>query len=243
MDTPTQEKNRLSTILLLAALIGLMIIAVVMTRTEAGDQAERTTATATFARDVAMLWAQAEQVYAQGNAGTTWNVRWDAQVALDAAGELAALLGVPLQETASEMSADGRIYSAMRTLDTYAMQLWYADQGDLVLLLQATPGITLEELLSGIDTSLAALQAIQADYMASFNVRGAAREVTSAQRLLAALATEERETYDDGHTRSNTYYTAALAEYHTQDYNLQLAEYAGKLIIGVPLISGDYYTE
>ncbi|MBW7458852.1 YwmB family TATA-box binding protein, partial [Paenibacillus sepulcri] len=83
----------------------------------------------------------------------------------------------------------------------------------------------------------------------SFTVRAMPAAGASAKAFARLAAAKQIESYDDGNTRSVTYLSPKLRSEimsGTQSVNMQIAQVhsmsgdEGELVIGVPLITGDY---
>ena len=120
---------------------------------------------------------------------------------------------------------------------------------DIVLLLDAAKNEERQTLADAIGTVERHVAETDLELRGGFTVKGTAEREGARDRIAKAASAGEAEAYDDGHTSSLTYYSAALGskvQSASKAVNLQIAETssaAGKgpeLIIGVPLITGDY---
>lgn len=123
-----------------------------------------------------------------------------------------------------------------------------AAPSDLVILFEPESGSaynSIVESLARVEETLEAYDTITG----SFSVRGVPIQAGAATRIAQEVSARQQESYYDGHTKSVTYWSSKLnaqVESGNKKVNLQIAETApspetsGELIIGVPLITGDY---
>jgi len=124
--------------------------------------------------------------------------------------------------------------------------------GMVVLIIQSLEPMSNDELLAAADTVEQAAVAAGLHYNSSFTVRGQPDKPGEAQALASRAGARRLENYHDGHTSSVTYATAKLkasVESGTKRVSMQIADVSGdagapaEIIVGVPLITGDYRTE
>ncbi|RAP76966.1 YwmB family TATA-box binding protein [Paenibacillus montanisoli] len=204
--------------------------------------------------DFEAVYAWSGSEYIGGAEGAHWSFRWDGRADRKEAEQLAASLGFTLS---SGLDEDEPV-DIMAANDAERMKLWIHSRSDafdpagakpyeLILLLDLGAGSARSEMEEALGRIGRAAEDL--DIRAGFTVRGAPIREGGAARLAEAASAQEVEAYDDGHTQSLTYFSKLLqssVQSGDAKVNLQLAESAGaggessELIIGVPLITGDY---
>jgi len=124
--------------------------------------------------------------------------------------------------------------------------------GMVVLMIQSLEQMSYDELLAAANTVEVAAAEAGLHYNSSFTVRGQPDKPGEAELLASRAGARRLENYHDGHTSSVTYATAKLkasVESGTKRVSMQIADVSGdagapaEIILGVPLITGDYRTE
>ncbi|WP_274649168.1 YwmB family TATA-box binding protein [Paenibacillus humicola] len=211
--------------------------------------------------DFDAVWSWSGPSFAGGADGAKWTIRWDEAAAwsLEDARKLAGLLGIVLAEQSGGPltgGGGGAVYTGRKTAGGMELTIWLqaaagesASAADAVVLLQPPAGTkaALIHNYAGRVEEAAAEAGLSLN--GSFAVRGKPAGRDAAARIADAAGAERRESYDDGHTRSVTYYSPKLKTGVTsagKPVNLQIAESGAagggeaELIVGVPLITGDY---
>ncbi|SDW48852.1 YwmB family TATA-box binding protein [Paenibacillus sp. CF384] len=220
----------------------------------ANDKEAPTSGRERLRHDFEQVWAWSGGEFEGGAEQAHWTFRWDSSSDRKGAERLAASLGFQLAA-----SLDGNEpVDVMASNEAGHMKLWIhtkpgidessADKPyELVLLLDAAVGTSrtsMDEMIGNVEQSAEGL-----DIQGGFTVRGIPIREGGAARIAATAAAKEMESYNDGHTESITYYSEALqssVRSGSAKVNLQLAESSasageeGELIVGVPLITGDY---
>ncbi|WP_308636038.1 YwmB family TATA-box binding protein [Paenibacillus silvisoli] len=238
----------------IAVLILLAVMSWSVYASKTNDSTKPATADESLLHDVETVYKWSGSEYRGGAEGARWSFRWDGRSDREAAEELAASLGFTLS---SEL-VESEPVDIMAENETARMKLWIqsrpqaydSDENkpfELVLLLDMDAGAdqtAIAEALKPVNQATKPL-----DMQAGFTVRGEPIRTGSVERLEDAASAQEVEAYDDGHTKSLTYSSKLLrtsVRSGGADVNLQLAESAAigggspELIIGVPLITGDY---
>ncbi|MFC5652748.1 YwmB family TATA-box binding protein [Paenibacillus solisilvae] len=214
-------------------------------------------------KDFSVIWSWSTQVLAGGAIDARWSFRWDGRLKGSEAAKLAANWGILLKK-ASTGTFDGETNEAdgYNKLTVWIHQplqagtlpddtLGDADV-DLVMLLEPGAGLPFDSIKASIVEIEQVIKAADESITGSFSVRGIPVEADAAERIAHDAAAKQQENYEDGHTSSITYWSPKLTtevKSGTKRVNLQIAETgpapgaAAELIIGVPLITGDYTVE
>ncbi|NBD27716.1 YwmB family TATA-box binding protein [Paenibacillus glycinis] len=209
--------------------------------------------------DFETIWGWSDAEYAGGASGAEWSFRWDGTASPKAAKSFAAGLGFYLGDRLAEGTEP---IDVVASDPAYKMTLWIHSRPradgeqaenpafyDIVLLLDAAKNEQRQTLADAIGKVERHVAESDLKLRGGFTVKGTAAREGARARVAKAASAGEAEAYDDGHTSSLTYYSAALGskvQSASKAVNLQIAETsaaAGKgseLIIGVPLITGDY---
>ncbi|REE87499.1 TATA-box binding protein [Paenibacillus taihuensis] len=214
--------------------------------------------TLALSHDFEQVWQWSSDSYAGGAEGAHWSFRWDGGGKAEGIEQLAASLGFALP---SSLDGDAPV-DITATNDADRLKLWVRSKpagqldGDssnspyeLVLLLDTVRGTGNKEISEEVEKVEHA--AIDAGLLVQggFTVRGEMVQADAPDRLAAIAKAKEIEAYDDSHTSSLTYYSESLksgVQSGAEKVNLQIANAlttgttARELIIGVPLITGDY---
>lgn len=129
-----------------------------------------------------------------------------------------------------------------------------AEKVDLVILIEFGAGVELASIGNAVEELEARMTKEGLAYRSGFVGRGIRSESADDGAGAIALRAEaaRKESYDDGHTASITYYADKLdsgVDSGGKRVNLQIAQNRGgrnakpELIVGVPLITGDYTAE
>ncbi|QHW33146.1 hypothetical protein GZH47_21730 [Paenibacillus rhizovicinus] len=120
---------------------------------------------------------------------------------------------------------------------------------DIVLLMNASEDAEKQAMSTAIKQVEESIAHAGLPLRGGLTVKGNAAGDGAGARVAKAASAKETETYDDGHTSSLTYFSDKLAskvQSGEKTVNLQIAESVSgtgkvpELIIGVPLITGDY---
>ncbi|MBP3965923.1 YwmB family TATA-box binding protein [Paenibacillus lignilyticus] len=208
--------------------------------------------------DLEAVWKWSGSEYKGGMEQANWTFRWDSDSDRKQAEHIAASLGFTL--SASMDGSEPVDIMASASNEAGHMKLWIHSKpsqeeqsGDkpfeLVLLLNTDPGTSRTAMTEMIDEVERATEGLDLVIHGGFTVRGIPVREGGAARIAALAAAKEMESYNDGHTESITYFSEALQSSvlsGSAKVNLQLAESSaaagesGELIVGVPLITGDY---
>jgi len=124
--------------------------------------------------------------------------------------------------------------------------------GMVVLMIQSLEQLSYDELMAAANMVEQAAAKSGLHYNSSFSVRGQPDKLGEAELLASRAGARRLENYQDGHTSSVTYATAKLkasVESGTKRVSMQIADVSGdagapaEIIVGVPLITGDYRIE
>ncbi|MBJ6361156.1 YwmB family TATA-box binding protein [Paenibacillus sp. MAHUQ-46] len=247
---------------ILFSLLAVLALGAWLIGTEGGQKTMDTAigSVSPLQHDALVLWEWADPLLEGGSTSAAWSFRWDAKgsAARRQADEVAAALGLPDgPDTLKENSGGEKVWQSSDTMESARVTLWYrtqtegkgGDQGLLVLLLdnvEGTPQSQLEESYGKIEE---ALKDAGVSASPSVTFRGIAQSADAANQLAERAEAQRLESYSDKHTLSETYWTEQLnsvAQSGMYKVNLQLAtrqdQEIGKtrLIVGVPLITGDY---
>jgi len=209
--------------------------------------------------DFAEAWSWSEDAFFGGAKQAAWSFRWDGRWKPEQARSLAERLGISLSLRQGDLQGSDALANAYTGAKDsgrgYAVTFWMlpgAGQdklSDAVILLQAAEGVNEDAIAGAADEieQVASELGLQMDY--SFSVRGKPANDDASARIVRSADAKRLEVYDDGNTSSMTYYTPKLesrTDSGGRQVNLQIAETrpgAGadaELVIGVPLITGDY---
>ncbi|MUT68663.1 YwmB family TATA-box binding protein [Paenibacillus sp. NEAU-GSW1] len=211
--------------------------------------------------DLKLLWKWSDKLFKDGADSAEWSFRWDAE------GEEATVERlVQMLTDADENLKEGMLY--VDGADTASIEM--PSYGGLLTIHSIPSGQKRKAILlyqSNINSSDAGMQAglneaiakvegvllqIGADYTEGMSVRGTADRKDAVERLASDANAKQLDRYDDGGTVSASFYTEGLyistpiAEGSRKRVNLQGALHQDtdtgeqNLIIGVPLITGDY---
>ncbi|CAH1223523.1 hypothetical protein PAECIP111893_04992 [Paenibacillus plantiphilus] len=212
--------------------------------------------------DFKQLWTWSDGVIADGAQGGSWSFRWDGSSTYADIEQIASQLNITLEREPQGLVYRGNLKGG---IELYTLTIWAKLYGtgtsdeaghdnaiaDVVLLLNGNGGTSYRQLLDVVSKVEETVSRYANDYEGSFAVRGlsqSAGERASDQIAILAQASA-LESYEDGGTRSVAYYSAhlkSLVHSGKHKLNLQIAEHvppAGsqlEIIIGVPLITGDY---
>lgn len=218
--------------------------------------------------DFESVWSWSDAEFAGGAQRAEWTFRWDGTAGLKDAESLAADLGFNLNGKLNGGSGTVDVVASdpayKLTLWVHSRQSQgtgsASDRGavggkatkplyDIVLLLNAAEHAEKQTMADAIAKVEKNVAETGVDLRGGLTVKGTATAEGAGARIVKAASAKETEAYDDGHTSSLTYYTPRLgsrAASGAKTVNLQVAESvstAGKtpeLIVGVPLITGDY---
>ncbi|AZN43172.1 YwmB family TATA-box binding protein [Paenibacillus albus] len=207
--------------------------------------------------DFEQVWKWSNTSYVGGAGMAHWSFRWDGGAKAEGIERLAAALGFTL---ATGLNGDAPV-DITATNDTDRLKLWVRSKpvgqlGDtadkpyeLVLLLDTVRGTDDKKIADEVKKVENAAIAAGLLLQGGFTVRGEMVQANAPDRIAAAAGAAELEAYDDSHTSSLTYYSESLqsgVQSGAAKVNLQIAgalttgQAARELIIGVPLITGDY---
>lgn len=257
----TKRKQQLRT---RAAIIAAILILIgggfwsAVKQREANNAMQETSA---LQHDLKLLWQWSDKLFTDGADTAEWSFRWDAegegatveqlvQTITDADENFKkGMLYVEGADTASiEMTDLGgtlSVYSVPSGQKRKAILLYQSNMNGNV------PG-THKMLNEAIVKVEGALQQAGADYTEGLSVRGTTEHKDAVERLARAANAKKIDRYDDGGTVSASFYTEGLylstplENGSKKRVNLQSAVHRDtvtgeqNLIIGVPLITGDY---
>ncbi|MFC4812741.1 YwmB family TATA-box binding protein [Paenibacillus sp. GCM10023250] len=210
--------------------------------------------------DFETVWRWSDGAYAGGADEAAWSFRWDGSAGLKTANAFASALGFKLN---GRLDAGGAPVDVVASdYPDYKLTLWVrsrpAKDGarpeaplyDIVLLLDAARQADRGVIGAGIArVDKAMLDASGLQLRGGLTVRGRPAAEGAGARVAEAAEAKETEAYEDENTSSLTYFSGALGSRvlsGSKPVNLQIAESRGasgtgpELIIGVPLITGDY---
>ena len=216
-------------------------------------------------KDFRAIWSWSTKELEGGAIKARWSFRWDGQLnQLGEAEKLAEKWGILLEETTADTyqgetkDADGHnkltVWIHRSSQDGGTDAALTADAlsdapAELVVLLEPGPGLGYDSIIQSVATIEESVEVLDAGITGSFSVRGVPKETGSADRIAHEASAKKQEGYDDGNTSSITYFSSKLTtqvESGKKKVNLQIAQTGSslekntELIIGVPLITGDY---
>lgn len=212
----------------------------------------------TVSHDFEQVWQWSSTSYVGGAEGAHWSFRWDGEGNAEGTRQLADALGFTLP---SRLDGDAPVdITATNAADR--LKLWVRTKPagqlsgnssespyELILLLDTARGSESKAISDEVEKVERAAIAAGLLMQGGFTVRGEMLQVDAPDRLAAQAAAKEVEAYDDTHTSSLTYYSESLrsgVQSGAAKVNLQIASAlttgstGRELIIGVPLITGDY---
>ncbi|WP_336776858.1 YwmB family TATA-box binding protein [Paenibacillus sp. MMO-58] len=187
------------------------------------------------AHDLVLLWQWTDKLYSKGAANTEWTIRWDIE------GTKADLEQAEQQLQADEKGQkQGTLSIFPLTSDHQAMLVFTTEQK-----------ADKEQLLAVVNRTEAILKKAGVSYTGGMTVRGKTEYNNAAVRLAQAAGGKRVDRYkDESGTVSEAYYSEKLFSSVEagagKKANLQIAEHretesgALSLIVGTPLITGDY---
>lgn len=215
--------------------------------------------------DFSTVWAWVEPELIGGSKQGNWSFRFNGRWTMEQANEAAALLELTLDPSQDAGAVSGEtVYRGQLEFEDYKLSMWLqmdsgaasaeggagsSPIGDAVLLLQAPDGSRLSQIQEAAAKVEQAVRRANARYEGSFAVRGEPKDKAAAKRIAEKAAAAIQEDYDDGHTVSTAYESRKLKSSVVSGgkrINLQIAVVNGaagtesKIIVGVPLITGDY---
>ncbi|MFB9324891.1 YwmB family TATA-box binding protein [Paenibacillus aurantiacus] len=228
---------------------------------------------AAIMRDFREVWTWSDASFRDGSASAAWSFRFDGRWTKNQAQWVAEELGI---ETV--VAEDNHTYSGVSTSTgpiPRKTTLWYriaatdeqrgetagglatdadgAEEADMVLLLEFGTGVELASIGNAVEELETKMKKEGLAYRSGFVGRGVRNDRADDAAGAIALRAEaaRKESYDDGHTASITYYTSKLnsaVDSGGKRVNLQIAHSRSRdakpeLIVGVPLITGDYTAE
>ncbi|SEO90304.1 YwmB family TATA-box binding protein [Paenibacillus sp. OV219] len=237
----------------------VVLLLILVTRTLWHNRNLPATSSAEFAvsHDFEQVWKWSSTTYVGGAEKAHWSFRWDGGAKADGIERLAEALGFTLS---TGLDGDAPV-DITATNDADRLKLWVRSKpagqlGDsskmpyeLVLLLDTARGSDSKSIADEVHKVENAAIAAGLLLQGGFTVRGEMVQADAPDRIAAAAGATEVEAYDDSHTSSLTYYSKSLqsgVQSGATKVNLQIAgalttgEAARELIIGVPLITGDY---
>ncbi|GGE01593.1 YwmB family TATA-box binding protein [Paenibacillus nasutitermitis] len=213
--------------------------------------------------DLSAVWTWGDAEFAGGAAGAVWSFRWDGEADAASARRFGerfdtkwTLVKTPLGE-AYQGEAEG------------GLSIWYRqhkeDSGgnpqqadgedasvELIILLSPAKGSQLEMIKTAAAGIEEGAQAEKLSLKGSFTIRADPADRVSEKSIARLAAARQVEEYKDANTQSATYSSPALRTRimsGNQSVNMQIAVVRSgqqekvKLVIGIPLITGDYTAE
>ncbi|MBM7569124.1 YwmB family TATA-box binding protein [Paenibacillus sacheonensis] len=247
---------------IVAALV--ILIAAIVWALTAGRNGGGTGEQRPLKADFETVWAWADAEYAGGSQSAEWAFRWDGAAGVKAVRALAADLGFNLS---GKLAEGGGTIDVVASNPEYEMTLWIRSRQpsgaiadpteaakdkelyDIVLLLNAAEHSRKQAVANAIAKVEDEVSRTGLDLRGGMTVKGLSTGEGAGSRIVKAAGASETEAYDDGHTSSLTYFSAKLGskvQSGSNSVNLQIAESssgtggAPQLIVGVPLITGDY---
>lgn len=208
--------------------------------------------------DLSLLWDWSDDRLIGGAGNAEWNVRWN--VTADP-GSMERLIGLLFADQAGNVTDtavehNGSVVKGVLPASGGRLTVSLTAAADtseqLMLLYEPADGAATgkEGLLQAAKAVSEEIETITSKYTNSMNVKGLANQ-RDAPRLIASAAKARRiDSYADGGTVSDSYFTAKLKNEVITDggrrINLQLAVHTNtetesyELVAGVPVITGDY---
>ncbi|MBW7476522.1 YwmB family TATA-box binding protein [Paenibacillus oenotherae] len=210
--------------------------------------------------DLQQIWTWSDGELVGGAQAGRWSFRWDGRWTYSEVKKVAAELDIPLEQEGQEHLYRGK--RSGEAPDGYVFSIWANLQAndvnkssikdavaDVVLLLDVRKGTVIEQLIGRVSEVEAAVSLNDLEFKGSFSLRGQPVRAGALERLAGLAGAERREEYEDGQTTSIAYYSDELfSGVNSGEHivNLQIAERSSaaddkrELIVGVPLITGDY---
>ena len=218
--TPIRKTKRVSVPLAGVLAAVLILVAAVVWTLRNGKDDPASDRSQPLRADFETVWNWSDAEYAGGAADAEWSFRWDGTASPKAAKSFAAGLGFEL----GDRLADGtKPVDVVASDPAYKMTLWIhsrppadGDQAespalyDIVLLLDAAKNEERQTLADAIGTVERHVAETDLELRGGFTVKGTAEREGARDRIAKAASAGEAEAYDDGHTSSLTYYSAAL---------------------------------
>ncbi|TCM88593.1 TATA-box binding protein [Paenibacillus sp. BK033] len=229
-EQSNRQKARRAVILAAAVLVTGMVWAIFNR-----DQLRSDENPGIVTHDLAMLWQWTDKLYSKGAADSDWTIRWDIE------GEAAGLEQAEQQLQADEKGREqGTLSIFPLTSDRQAMLVFTTNQK-----------ADKEQLLAVVKRTEDVLKKAGISYSGGMTVRGLTEYNNAAERLAQASGGKRVDRYkDESGTVSEAYYSEKLFSSVEagagKKANLQIAEHretesgALSLIVGTPLITGDY---
>ncbi|MFC4102232.1 YwmB family TATA-box binding protein [Paenibacillus xanthanilyticus] len=274
----TAEQNRglrtaTGVVLALAVLISAAGWALWSNRAESGGEKGDQVS---IMRDFREVWTWSDASFRDGAASAAWSFRLDGRWTQGQLRWIAETLGIETVFAEDEHAYSGVTASAgpnpgkttlwYRPSDTAEMKTGSEDAGavnggetdsgsivyaDAVLLIEFRAGVELASIGNAVEELETRMRKEGLAFQSGFVGRGSKSELADDAAGAIALRAEaaRKESYDDGHTASMTYFTSKLesgVESGGKRVNLQIAHSRGakpELTVGVPLITGDYASE
>ncbi|MBB3072135.1 hypothetical protein FHS14_005150 [Paenibacillus baekrokdamisoli] len=226
---------------------------------------QKQTVGSTLQKDFSAIWSWSEDELKGGSSGARWSFRWDGHLKRSDAEEAASQLGIDLKATAvntyegkkEELDGHNKLtiwihtdqQQQSETVKTMSTAVQKDEPVDLVILFEPEKGSAYKRIANAMTSIEKTIIPLEASIKGSFALRGIPISQDAAGQIALRADAKQQETYDDGHTSSNTYLSSKLRSQvssGTKMVNLQIAEAASsagisaELIVGVPLITGDY---
>ncbi|SFF08340.1 TATA-box binding [Paenibacillus algorifonticola] len=197
--------------------------------------------------DVKQMWSWSDGLLESGAPGAGWTLRWYAS------GEAAKLREQLFPRY--EGDAEGELSTLLPELGgKLSMSVTAtAGQGKQQMLLLFSPEQSKQadqhKLLSVIKHIESAMRRTNISYDGGITIRGLTEYNNVAERLAQLAAAEQVDRYDDAGTVSESFFTGGLkmsVRTGDKEANMQVAVHKGtdtgklEVVIGIPLISGDY---
>ncbi|CAM3277542.1 YwmB family TATA-box binding protein [Paenibacillus lupini] len=229
-DQAASQRARLGIIIAAVVLLSGVIWAAVNK-----DQIRNQKNDSVLAHDIALLWQWTDKLYNKGAANTVWTLRWDIE------GE-----GAVLEQTGQKLQAD-EIGQEQGTLSIFPL----SSENQAMIVYVTKQGTAKKQLLAIVNMVETDLKESGLTYSGGMTVRGDTEYNNAAERLAHAASGKRIDRYkDNSGTVSEAYYSeklfSAVEAGAGKKANLQIAAHREteskqlSLIIGIPLITGDY---
>lgn len=216
-----------------------------------------------LSHDTALLLEWADQIYAGGACNAEWTVRFDVTDETSRL-TLEKILGLLIRNNGAKTdnlyagegdSVTVSVLDGTAELSIHALP--EPEEGEasrfLVLLRTVAAGnVDGEAFKDAVEQAAVGFREQGVSYTGTVSARGSSGEKRAADKAAALAQAREVERYEDNGTESVVYYASKLQSYvkvgEGRAANLQIARYQRtdngewSIIVGVPLITGDYST-
>jgi hypothetical protein len=213
--------------------------------------------------DLGSLWDMSDADMIGGAGGAAWTIRWNLTARDGSMASLERALFTDAAGNPSGTTADQNGRSVTGVLPNYGGKVTLSliastvEKEQIMLLYETEQAseaggtqLTKHELLRAADAVSSEVEVFTDDYENSMNVKGFTGNSDSLDRISRLAAAKQVDSYVDGGTVSDTFFTDKLKNEVIVDNghraNLQIAlhhsteEQKLELVVGVPVITGDY---